>query len=187
MTVHLIALGANLPGLNADPGTTLNRALSLLATAEEVTSIRCSRWFRSPAFPTGSGPDFVNGAARVEADLTPAEMLAQLHAIEEELGRTRKTRWEPRTCDLDLIASGAAVLPDMDTLSRWMEMDLGKAQTAIPPHLILPHPRMQERAFVLLPLMDVAPDWIHPLTMQNLRDMVAALPSADRAAVVPLE
>lgn len=187
MTVFQIALGANIPGLNRDVATTLNRALDLLRDMPGTGAIRRSRWFRSPAFPPGSGPDFINAAAEVEATPSPIEMLERLHDIEQQLGRTRKTRWEPRVCDLDLIACGDAVLPDAETLRRWMQMDLGKAQTAMPPHLILPHPRMQERAFVLVPLLDIAPDWTHPLTGKNVRQMVEDLPPAERASVVALE
>lgn len=144
-----------------------------------------SQWFRTPASPVGSGPDFVNGAARAESDLDAEEFLARLHAVEAGLGRRRDHRWGPRACDLDLIAAGQRVLPDAETVRRWIGLD-PEARSMTPDELILPHPRMQERAFVLAPLAEVAPDWRHPLLDLTVRDLLRALPEADRAAARPL-
>jgi 2-amino-4-hydroxy-6-hydroxymethyldihydropteridine diphosphokinase len=128
----------------------------------------------------------VNGAAELESGLAPESLLAALHGVETGLGRSRPTRWAPRVCDLDLIAVGDSVLPDRATVRRWMAIDLGKAQTVTPPHLILPHPRTQERAFVLAPLADVAPDWRHPLTGKTVAAMLAALPGPELAQIRPI-
>ena len=78
---------------------------------------------------------------------------------------------------------GETVLPDAATARQWMALDLGRAQTLVPPRLILPHPRLQERAFVLVPLVDVAPDWRHPLTGRSVAEMLASLPPADLEAI----
>ncbi|HUS55669.1 MAG TPA: 2-amino-4-hydroxy-6-hydroxymethyldihydropteridine diphosphokinase, partial [Thermohalobaculum sp.] len=131
----------------------------------------------------GSGPDYVNGVAVLETGLAPESLLAVLHRAEAELGRERPTRWAPRVCDLDLIAIGDTVLPDRATVERWMALDLGKAQTVTPPHLILPHPRMHERGFVLVPLADVAPDWRHPVTGRRVTEMLATLLAEDLAEI----
>jgi 2-amino-4-hydroxy-6-hydroxymethyldihydropteridine diphosphokinase len=165
----------------------LGSALDLVAEANGITIHSRSRWFRTPAFPPGSGPDFVNGAAMLETALDPETVLAALHGAEAALGRVRPVRWAPRVCDLDLIAIEDIVLPDRATLERWMAIDLGQAQTVAPPRLILPHPRMHERGFVLAPLADIAPDWRHPVTGQTVAGMLAALPAAELAEIQPLE
>jgi len=187
MPQALIALGANLPAGGSAPAETLEIALAMLDAVAGIRVLRRSRWHRTPAYPPGSGPDFVNGAAALETGLSPDSLLAALHEIEAELGRVRPARWAPRVCDLDLLAVGDTVLPDRATLARWMAMDLGAAQTVTPPHLILPHPRLHERGFVLVPLADVAPAWRHPLTGRSVAEMVAALPEAERAEIRPLD
>ena len=123
----------------------------------------------------------------LETTLDPESVLAILHGAEAALGRARPARWAPRVCDLDLIAIEDTVLPDRVTLERWMTIDLGQAQTVAPPRLILPHPRMHERGFVLAPLADVAPDWRHPVTGQTVAEMLASLPEAELAEIQPLE
>jgi 2-amino-4-hydroxy-6-hydroxymethyldihydropteridine diphosphokinase len=164
----------------------LAAALDRLAAVPGIRVRRRSRWFSTPAFPPGSGPDFVNAAAALETALAPEALLAELHAVEAALGRVRPARWAPRLCDLDLIAMGDRVLPDAGTLRRWMALDRGAAQRVAPPRLILPHPRLQERGFVLVPLADVAPGWRHPLSGLTVREMLAALPADDLAAIRPL-
>ncbi len=187
MTTALVALGANVGTDGRTPAQTLAEALAMLAAAEGVALAGRSRWWRTPAHPPGAGPDFVNAAARLETALEPEALLAALHAVERAFGRTRPARWAPRVCDLDLIALGERVLPDRATLERWMALDLGAAQRISPPRLILPHPRMHERAFVLVPLAEIAPDWRHPVTGLTVTEMRDALPAAERAPLRPLE
>lgn len=187
MTTALISLGANVASPGRSLVETLESALELVADTGGIALGPRSRWFRTPAFPPGSGPDFVNAAAVLETALDPESVLAALHGAEAELGRVRPARWAPRVCDLDLIAMEDTVLPDRATLERWMAIDLGKAQTVTPPRLILPHPRMHQRSFVLVPLADVAPDWRHPVTGQTVAEMLAALPAAELAEIQPLE
>lgn len=179
----LIALGANRPSEQGSPRETLEAALALL-TARGITVEARSRWMASPAWPAGSGPDYVNGAARLRSGLAPADLLDAVHRVETILGRTRDAgeRWAARPCDLDLMAHGAMVSPG--TLA-WR-----KAETAPPEApregLTLPHPQMHRRAFVLAPLAEIAPDWRHPVLGQTVAEMLAALPEADRVAITPL-
>jgi 2-amino-4-hydroxy-6-hydroxymethyldihydropteridine diphosphokinase len=182
----LVALGANLPNGADQPATTLRKALAALS-AGGVRVERVSRFYATPCFPAGTGPDYVNAAARVTAPgMTPAQVLAALHAVEHDFGRLRVQRWGMRTLDLDLIAMGQTVLPDAGTAAAWRDLPPEQQVARAPEGLVLPHPRLQDRAFVLVPLHDVAPRWRHPATGLTVTAMLRALPAADRAAVVPL-
>lgn len=183
--VGLISLGSNAASQSGGPVETLQEALRLFAVnGLRITAL--SRFWRSPAFPPGSGPDFVNAAAAIETDLAPGALLARLHAIEAGLGRVRERRWGQRTLDLDLLAMGDTVLPGAATLRRWMELPLAEQMSTAPGELILPHPRLQDRAFVLIPLAEIAPDWRHPLLRRSVREMADALPEAEKSALEPL-
>lgn len=182
----LIALGANLPGDGRSPEAAVAAAIMALA-ARSDRPLRASRLYRTPAFPAGSGPDFVNAAVALDWDGTPEALLALLHGIEADFGRTRNARWEARMMDLDLIALGARVLPDAATHARWAALPPERAAVEAPGELILPHPRLAERSFVLVPLADVAPDWRHPVTGRDVRRMLADRPAAERAEIRPIE
>ena len=181
----LIGLGANLPGRAGPPSATIRRSLRELAPALGVRDpalARASSLWRTPAWPAGAGPDYVNAALAVSGvTLGPREVLERLHAVEAAAGRTRAERWAPRTLDLDLLAMEGAVAPDTAAQTAWREAP--PEVRARPEGLILPHPRMHLRAFVLVPLAEVAPDWRHPLTGASAAEMLAALPAPDRDAV----
>ena len=153
-----------------------------------IGPLHLSRLFATPCFPPGAGPDYVNAAARLDLpdDIDAQALLAALHEIEAELGRQRDTRWGMRTLDLDIVAIGETVWPDKTVWHVWANLPPEDQVRRAPDRLILPHPRLADRAFVLVPLADVAPDWHHPVTGFSVAQMLAALPEQDRAAVRPL-
>lgn len=183
----LVAFGANLPFGGEPPAQTIRRAPEALAK-EGLSVLAFSRLFATPCFPAGAGPNYVNAAAVIAVDspVDATSILQRLHRVEEDFGRIREQRWGMRTLDIDLVALGDSVLPDAATQDHWRNLPPEAQAQASPDRLILPHPRLQDRAFVLVPLADVAPDWQHPRLGLTVRQMLAALPAADRDAVKPL-
>ena len=149
----LIALGANMPSRAGPPAQTLKAALAAL-TAAGVEVLRVSSFIETAAWPDPADPPFTNAAASLRTSLQPVAVLELLHAIETDFGRVRSRKNEPRTLDLDLLAHGNAIMAGV---------------------LVLPHPRLAERRFVLEPLAEIAPDWRHPVTGLTPGQMLAGL------------
>ena len=183
--IALIALGSNENSVWGDAAETVQKAMLSVAALADAPA-KLGGLFATPAFPAGAGPDFVNAGMAIATTRPAADLLAALHAIEADAGRHRTRRWGQRTLDLDLIAVGDDVLPDRQTHQKWRDLPLDVQQRDAPDELILPHPRLQDRAFVLVPLLDVAPDWRHPLLGKTIAQMCAALPDAMRAEVTRL-
>lgn len=162
-----IGLGANLDGPWGPPAASIARALAELP-ARGVTVKRRARLYRSAPVPASDQPWFVNTVAEVATHLSPDGLLAVLHAVEEAGGRVRRARWEARALDLDLLDHGGRV-----------QAGGGSGEA------ILPHPWLADRAFVLLPLAELAPGWKHPVTGRLIADLIAALDPARQAKPVP--
>ena len=181
----ILALGSNATENVRDNLQILGVSLDRIKTAG-IRILSVSPTYRTAAFPAGSGPDFANACALAESDAPPAEVLATLHAIESAMGRVRSRRWGQRVIDLDLLAAGEAILPGRDVLSHWMTLPPERQSKEAPGQLILPHPRLHQRAFVLVPMADVAPDWVHPVLGLSVRQMRDALEPAEIAAIRPI-
>ncbi len=143
--LSVIALGSNL----GDSHAILENALTTLTQTPGIGVKICSSWYKTT--PIGPlQPDYLNGCAILEVQLTPQELLKTLLRIETQFGRIRQQHWGPRTLDLDLILFDDLIL------------DL--------PNLQIPHPRMTERAFVLIPLAEIAPHWVEPLSGKTIAE-----------------
>ena len=163
-----IALGANRPYRRHTPFENLHRALQLLSQ-HEISVLACSRPWRTPAWPDPAQPPFLNAVARIGWDGdNPQDLMQILHEIETSCGRVRSVRNAPRSLDLDLI--------DFKTRVRAPKLEQD---------LALPHPRVNDRAFVLLPLREIAPHWRCPVSGDFIDTLIGRLSWDDRKGCRP--
>lgn len=153
----LLAFGGNL----GDPRATIRKALVRLGESG-VRIDRSSSFYRTPPWGPVPQPDFVNACAAGETALAPLALLALTQSLERELGRVPAERWGPRAIDIDILDYDGRAIDE--------------------PGLVLPHPRMTERAFVLVPLVEIAPDRI--IAARPVRDWAA---NVDRTGIVRLD
>lgn len=159
----IIALGANL----GDPVATVKQAAQEIGALADVTVLALSSLYRTKPVGYAQQDDFINAVMTVETSLKPKELFAHLERLEQEHHRVRQFKNGPRTLDLDLIAYGQLQSAD--------------------PHLTLPHPRAQERAFVLVPLNEIAPDYVFADSGKSAHEALALLAQDDLAGVLKLD
>jgi 2-amino-4-hydroxy-6-hydroxymethyldihydropteridine diphosphokinase len=157
VTPAAVGLGANL----GRPEAAFRDALDALGATPGVTVLAVSRLWRSEPWGLRDQPEFRNAALLLETSLSAEALLERLAGLERRAGRAPGVRWGPRPLDLDLLFHGGTVTAG--------------------PGLTLPHPRMAERTFVLEPLAEIAPDWIHPVLGRTCREMLAELRASGRA------
>jgi 2-amino-4-hydroxy-6-hydroxymethyldihydropteridine diphosphokinase len=160
-----IAFGANLSFEGNSPASTLNAACRALE-GKGVRLHKFSRLWQSPAWPDPKEPDYVNAVALFSTHLPPFLLLQNLRRVERQFGRLPGRRNAPRTLDLDLLSYGH------------LHVRFG--------HLILPHPRMHEREFVLFPLQDIAPDWRMPHSGKKIDVLINTLSEHQKNSIYPL-
>lgn len=163
-----IGLGANLDHpLYGVPVDTLRAALDDMEQLG-ISLLHRSSWYRSAPLPVSDQPWFVNSVAAVSFQGTAPDLLAALHKIEDQFGRVRQQRWEARVIDLDLLCFDGLITDNHDQ------------QTG----LVLPHPHLCRRAFVLEPLAQIAPQWRHPASGKSAADLLKMLPEAQKMEIM---
>ncbi len=160
-----IALGANLPSQFGAPAQTLSRAVSVLEKRDVEVIQRSSVWLTAPVPFDPDVPDYHNAVIAVQTDLVADDLLQLMLDIEEEFGRVRSYKNAPRLLDLDLIAYHDDVIKDGE-------------------RLIVPHPRMHERSFVISPLLELSKNWSHPVSGRNISELVQDIPEDQDAKIM---
>lgn len=164
MTLAFIGIGSNL----GERLEHIQTATTHLKEIPESTIAAISPLYESAAITHGDPqPDFINGVIAIETDLSAMDLLHHLHAIEAKMGRPLpRAKWQQRSIDLDLLTYGNKVLEDSD--------------------IFLPHPEMSKRLFVLLPLRDIAPTWVHPKTKTTIEALIRTCQAAGTQRITQL-
>lgn len=149
--IAYIGLGSNL----GDREENLRRALEMMDGLPGTRVLRVSSLYRTEPVGVTDQPEFLNLAVELETELEPKALLISLQKIEDDLGRVRQVRWGSRTIDLDIIYYGDRIVEE--------------------PKLEVPHPRANQRAFVLEPLAEIAPDLVDPVTGRSVKEMLEEL------------
>lgn len=158
-----IGLGANLPSKYGSPEETLKAAKEALSEVGIIVTAVSKTYCTAPV-PISDDPWYHNEVIQVNTDLEPSELLQLLHKIEKDFGRVRTVVNAPRLLDLDLLAYDDYILDEVD--------------------IVVPHPRMHERAFVLYPLRDINPEWTHPKTNVRIDALIDLLPDDQEIKVL---
>ena len=162
MSQTLVGLGANCPGPWGTPAATIKRALSELGKCG-VTVEAVSPLYETTAVGRAGQPAYVNAAALIDTHMPPEALLRRLKQIERAAGRRGGSPWGSRTLDIDILDYKGRVKHWRGTMPRF-------ARAGARP-LVLPHPWIEKRPFVLRPLLDVAPDWRHPVTKKTAKEL----------------
>jgi len=165
----LIGLGANIPfQKTGSPRATCGAALEQMARSG-IRISRRSQWYESAPVPVSEQPWYVNGVVVGETAFSATDLVDRLLEIELSFGRRRDEINGPRTLDLDLISYDSAVIDSLTERGHSIRV---------------PHPRLAERAFVLLPLRDVAPDWRHPSLGYSIDDLIERMPDGQETRLM---
>lgn len=166
-----LGLGGNLDcETYGSPRRTCGAAIEILAR-RSIKIVSHSKWYESAPVPISDQPWFINGVVGIETQLSPEKLVKTVLDVEAELGRRRSVPNAARTIDIDVLAYHDVIISgsDHDAASD----------------VEVPHPRMHSRAFVMLPLADIAPDWAHPNSGTHIRDLISALPKGQVCQQVP--
>jgi len=181
--ICLLSLGSNLPYGDMEPIGVLNAAITALENAG-FRSVKVSGFYETEPVPKSDQPNFINCVIEGKTSQNALGVLHICQSVERSFDRERHVRWGARTLDIDIISYDQEVYP---LTEEWCVLAADVDAEATVPELVLPHPSMHKRAFVLRPLCDLAPDWLHPVYGRTAADLLLEQSVADQAGVVRVQ
>ena len=163
----LLSLGSNLSSSFGNRFKNLELAISHLQS-DKIELIAKSSFYETPSYPNNKDPKFINIAASISTTLPPVDLVSVLLFIEEKLERKRNFKNEPRTCDIDLLDYNGQVID-----FKYNNLDF-----------TVPHKELSQRNFVLFPLKEICPQWLHPKTRKNIDELIDALSDDDKKSIL---
>ena len=176
MNNYIIVLGSNLSSEFGSSTEILKKIVlvNLKIFSRPIQSLLESKWYISSSFVDKSEPRYVNVGIRFCTNLKPKELLNFTSDLEIKYGRKRQRRWEPRTCDIDILLCNQLILPSKLYFEKWLKLDFFEQKELSPDELILPHPRLQESNIFFKTLNDLQPDWTHPFLELKAKECLTA-------------
>ena len=165
-----LGLGSNLSSRFGDRFKNINLAISYLEESG-IKVIKKSSFYETPSYPDIQNPKFINMVVHVETIMPPLELMSTLILVEEKLERKRFRKNDPRTCDIDIVDYNSQIL---NLKSKNFEFSV-------------PHKKLTLRNFVLFPLKEICPEWIHPLTRKNIDDLIEQLSEIDKKSILKVQ
>ena len=159
-------IGSNLNSVYGDRKKNINMAINLIKD-EQIPVIKISKFYETPSYPNINDPKFLNTCIQIEFNDSPTNLLVKLNNIEKKLHRHRKAKNEPRTCDIDIIDFKGMIIKNKN--------------------LTTPHPQCHTRNFVLFPLKEICPNWIHPIFNKKIDILIKKLNISLRNEITTLK
>ncbi len=173
-----IGLGSNLTSKQYPTSIAVVKAAIEAIEVSGIKIAACSNFYETEPVPKSDQPWFINAVAQIETTLSADQLLKTLHKIEEQLGRTRRDRWEARIIDIDLLCYDDVVVPERET---WLLQSKNLENN----EMVIPHSRMHERDFVLIPFKELAPGWVHPVLSKSVVELLEEQESAGIVRQIP--
>lgn len=179
LRTFMLGLGANLSFGTFGPQQTLVAAVAKLK-AEGLSITAQSGFYETEPQPKSDQPNFINCVIVGQTAIEPRDLLALCQLVETEFGRERSARWSARTLDIDILDFDGQITPNE---AAWNKLAMSDGATTAMPELALPHPRLHQRAFVLVPLHELAAGWQHPVYQHTVSDMLKGISPPERDTV----
>ena len=186
MNNYVVVLGSNLSSEFGNSAETLKKCVDEIRSNPSIECLLESNWYISSSFLSKRDPRYVNVGISFDTKLKPIELLNFTSGLENKYGRKRRERWGPRTCDIDILLCDQQILPSKLYFSKWLNLNFSDQISLVPNKLILPHPKCHLRNFVLYPILQIDPNWSHPILKKNVQILINKLSLKSRIQITRL-